>query len=118
MEEFAAVMAREQSTDDGRAVRDDVHATGRRAARNTLARGAAELIGKFASLVLFAVMARKVGQHALGAFVFAFAFLQIAMVPVDLGYDRWLIRRLAQDRDVTAGAAVEIFAIKLATAVP
>jgi O-antigen/teichoic acid export membrane protein len=91
---------------------------GSRAARNTFSRAAAELIGKFASLILFAVLARKVGQHSLGAFVFAFAFLQIALVPVDLGYDRWLVRRLSEDREAAGPVLVEVLGLKLVSAVP
>lgn len=91
---------------------------GHRAARNTFARAGAELIGKLASLFLFAVLARKVGQHGLGAFVFAFAFLQIALVPIDLGYDRWLVRRLAEDRPAAGHVFAEIAGLKLATAIP
>jgi O-antigen/teichoic acid export membrane protein len=94
------------------------HEAGRRAARNTFARAAAELVGKLASLVLFAVLARKVGQHGLGAFVFAFAFLQLALVPIDLGYDRWLIRRLSAERGAAGTLTVEVFALKLVTAIP
>jgi O-antigen/teichoic acid export membrane protein len=99
-------------------VADTAHEAGRRAARNTSARAAAELVGKLAAFVLFAVLARKVGSHGLGAFVVAFAFLQIALVPVDLGYDRWLIRHVSVDRDAAGVLGSRVLAIKLATAVP
>lgn len=97
---------------------ESAHAAGARAARNTLARGAAEVVGKVVAFVLFAVLARKAGQHGLGAFVLAFAFLQIGLVPVDLGYDRWLIRRVSADRSAAGPLLGEVFGIKLATAVP
>ena len=92
---------------------------GERAARNTAVRAAAEVVAKLASLALFAVLARETGASGLGAFVFAFAFLQIAMVPLDLGYDRWLVRRIAEDR--AAGSErllADVLAIKLVTAIP
>ena len=92
---------------------------GERAARNTAVRVAAEIVAKVASLALFAVLARETGVEGLGAFVFAFAFLQLAMVPVELGYDRWLVRRIAEDR---AGGSerllADVLAIKVVTAVP
>jgi O-antigen/teichoic acid export membrane protein len=50
--------------------------------------------------------------------VFAFAFLQIAFVPIDLGYDRWLVRRLSTDLDAAGGMTVEVFALKFVTAIP
>jgi O-antigen/teichoic acid export membrane protein len=99
-------------------VSDASHEVGSRAARNTVARGSAELVGKFASLILFAVLARKVGQNGLGAFVFAFAFLQIALVPVDLGYDRWLVRRVANNLDETGQVTAEVIGLKLLTTLP
>lgn len=91
---------------------------GARAARNTAARAGAEIVGKLAALVLFAVLARKVGETGLGAFVFAFAFLQIATVPIDLGYDRYLIKRVATERGDAPGLLWNIVALKLAWALP
>jgi O-antigen/teichoic acid export membrane protein len=91
---------------------------GARAARNTAARAGAEIVGKLAALVLFAVLGREVGQAGLGAFVFAFAFLQIAVVPVDLGYDRYLLKRAAIDRAAAGGLLWDIVALKLVLLVP
>lgn len=92
---------------------------GERAARNTALRAGAEVIAKLASLALFAVLARETGASGLGAFVFAFAFLQIATIPVDLGYDRWLVRKIAEEpgRDSERRLA-DVLAIKVATAAP
>lgn len=91
---------------------------GARAARNTAARGGAEIVGKLAALVLFAALAREVGEAGLGAFVFAFAFLQIAIVPVDLGYDRYLVKRVATERAAAPGLLWNVIALKLAWALP
>jgi O-antigen/teichoic acid export membrane protein len=71
---------------------------GERAVRNTLFRAVAEVVGKFASLVLFAVLARQVSTATLGTFVFALAWGEVAMTPVGLGIDRYLLRRVAMDR--------------------
>ncbi len=50
--------------------------TGERVAKNTLLRAIGEILGKLASLLLFAVLAREVGVSDLGAFVFAFAWVR------------------------------------------
>jgi O-antigen/teichoic acid export membrane protein len=91
---------------------------GARAARNTAARAGGEIVGKLASLVLFAVLGREVGESGLGAFVFAFAFLQIVFVPIDLGYDRWLVRQVAHDRATAAGLMWDVIALKLLRVLP
>jgi O-antigen/teichoic acid export membrane protein len=71
---------------------------GERAAKNTAVRAAGEIVGKLGSLVLFGVLARKVGDDRLGIFVFALAWAEVAMTPVGLGIDQYLLRRVAADR--------------------
>ena len=90
---------------------------GARAARNTAVRAIAEVAGKLASLVLFAALARAVGQSHLGVFVFAFAWVQIATTPIALGVDRYLLRQVARDRSRT-DELVNVLALKLALALP
>lgn len=82
------------------------------------ARATGEIAGKLASLVLFAALGRATGEGGLGVFVFAFALLQVAIVPVDLGYDRWAIRRLAVDRSDVRGLVADVFLMKLVLAGP
>jgi O-antigen/teichoic acid export membrane protein len=48
--------------------------------------------------VLFAVLARKVGDERLGIFVFALAWAEVAMTPVGLGIDLYVQRVVAGDR--------------------
>ena len=101
--------------------RPEVGAAGRaagRAAKNTAVRAAAELGGKFASLALLAVLAREQGPAGLGVFLFALAWCELSLTPVDMGFDRYFLRQIAAD-----GAALErLFAnvvfLKLARAVP
>lgn len=93
-------------------------ATGTRAARNTAIRAVGEIVGKLASLLLFAVMARKLGEAEVGVFVFAFAFLQIASMPIDLGFDRWMLRQVAADRSSVNALFFNILATKLALSGP
>ena len=89
-----------------------------RVARNTSTRALGEILGKLASLVLFAVLARTVGEIDLGAFVFAFAWAQIATIPVGLGFDRYVLRRVARDRSSVHDLFFNVLTLKLARAVP
>ena len=93
-------------------------ATGQRAVANTLLRAGADIIGKLASLVLFAVMARELSITDLGVYVFALALLQIAMVPVEFGFDRYLLRRIAKDRSSVHDLFFDIVSLKLVLTVP
>ena len=89
-----------------------------RVAKNTTARATGEILGKLASLVLFAVLARTVGEVDLGAFVFAFAWAQIATIPIGLGFDRYVLRRVARDRSTVDQLFFNVLTLKLARAVP
>ena len=61
-------------------------------------RAVGEIVGKLGSLVLIAVLARKVGDDGLGVFVFALAWGEVAMTPVGLGIDRYVLRQVAADK--------------------
>lgn len=86
-----------------------------RAAHNTALRALAEIIGKVATLVLFAALARAVGQAELGVFVFALAWLQIATLPTSVGIDRYFVRRIATDRSQVR-EVFSVIGLKLALA--
>jgi O-antigen/teichoic acid export membrane protein len=77
--------------------RNPAQEAGERAAKNTAVRAAGEIVGKLGSLVLLAVMAREVGDAKLGIFVFALAWGEVAMTPVGLGIDQYLLRQVAAD---------------------
>jgi O-antigen/teichoic acid export membrane protein len=77
-----------------------------------------EGIGKVATFILFAALARAVGPEGLGAFVLAFAILGIAIIPVALGADVYLLRRVARERSAIDHLFFNILALKLALAVP
>jgi O-antigen/teichoic acid export membrane protein len=91
---------------------------GERALWNTVLRAAGEIGGKLASLVLFAVLARQVSTAALGTFVFALAWSEVAMTPVGLGIDRYLLRRVAKDRPLVNSMFFNALALKVARGVP
>ena len=93
-------------------------ATGQRAIANTLLRAAGDIVGKLASLLLFAVMARELSVSELGVYAFAFAFMQIALVPIEFGLDRYLLRRIAKDRSTVHDLFFDIIGLKLAMTVP
>lgn len=96
----------------------NARAVGERAIANTLYRSAGEIAGRLASLALFAVVARKLGENGLGAFVFAVAYLGFVMVVVDLGLDRYILRAIARDRTSADHLFFNVIALKLALAVP
>jgi O-antigen/teichoic acid export membrane protein len=91
---------------------------GERAIANTLYRSAGEIIGRLASLALFAVVARRLGENGLGAFVFAIAYLGFVMVVVDLGLDRYILRAIARDRTSAHHLFFNVIALKLVLALP
>jgi stage V sporulation protein B len=96
----------------------DSRRAGERALANTAVRAAGEIVGKLAALVLFAVLARQVGPSDLGDFVFAVAWTQIAMTPVGLGVDRYLLRKVARDRSALGDFLFNALALKLTRSVP
>lgn len=93
-------------------------AAGRRAARNTGARGAAELVGKFSTLILFAAIGRALGQGDLGVLTFAFAYAGIAMTPVGFGTDPYLVRQVARSPAEVERLFWDVLVFKLAVAGP
>jgi len=91
---------------------------GERAIMNTAYRSGGEIVGRFSSLVLFAVAGRNLGQSGLGAFVFAIAFTGFVMVPVGLGLDRYALRIIAAERSSAHSLFFNVIVLKLALAVP
>ena len=53
-----------------------------------------------------------------GVFVLAFAFLQIVMVPIDLGFDRYLLRQVALERTRLPHLVANVLVLKLLLVVP
>jgi O-antigen/teichoic acid export membrane protein len=67
-------------------------------ARNAAVGIAAEVISKVASVVLYAVMARELGQDGFGEFTFAISLCILLMVLSGPGTNDILIREIARDR--------------------
>jgi len=82
-------------------------------------RAAGELVGKFASLALVAVLAREEGAQGLGIFFFALAWAELSMALVAMGFDDYFLRRVAGDKEeALEGLFANVIALKLARAVP
>jgi O-antigen/teichoic acid export membrane protein len=93
-------------------------ARGRRATRNAAVQAAGELIGKLASLVLFAAVARALGPAEIGLFVFALAFCQIAALPISIGLENLMLLEVARDRSALDRLFPNLVALKLGLTVP
>ncbi|MEA2142680.1 MAG: hypothetical protein QOI64_1110, partial [Solirubrobacteraceae bacterium] len=91
---------------------------GARAAKNTLVRAGSEVIGKIATFAVFAALARSLGESSVGVFVFALAYLQIAMYLVLSGADPYMLRRVANDHSAADRLFYNVFAVKLIVAGP
>jgi len=85
-----------------------------RVARNTALRASAEVVGKLASVVLFAFIARKLGASTLGDFVFALAVVQIVWAVAGFGLDRMALRDIAKDHSAVDRLFADMNGIKLA----
>ena len=91
---------------------------GERALKNTTVRAAGEIVGKLSTFALFAGLARAVGESGVGAFVLALALLGIAMMPIGLGSDPYLLRETAKDRRAIERLFFDVIGLKLALAGP
>ena len=89
-----------------------------RVARNAATRAGAEAAGKVASLVLMAVLARMEGPVGLGTLVLALAWAELAVTVIDLGFDRYLMRRVARDRSGLDELFFNVLRLKAVRAVP
>jgi O-antigen/teichoic acid export membrane protein len=93
-------------------------AAGHRAAINTFTRALGEIVGKFASLAVFVVLAREVGASEFGTFVFAFSWVQVATIPIALGAERYILHEVARNKETMHELLYNGIALKLVRAVP
>src|SRR3954468_5446756 len=89
-----------------------------RVARNTAVRFVADILGKIASLALFTVLAHEVGPAGVGVLVFALAWSELAVTPIDMGLDRYFLRRVAVERAELDARFFNVIALKLSRAMP
>jgi O-antigen/teichoic acid export membrane protein len=95
-----------------------VRGAGERAIMNTVYRSSGEIVGRFSSLLLFAVAGRRLGENGLGAFVFGIAFAGFVQFLGALGLDRYTLRAIARERSSTHSLFFNVLVLKLALALP
>lgn len=91
---------------------------GHRAARNTVVLMAAEIVGRLAWFAVFAGLGRAQGEAEVGVFVFAAAFVQIGILGLDLGLDRYLIKTVAKEWGERHKLTSDVVSLKLVIALP
>lgn len=83
---------------------------------NAALRAFTEIAGKVASIVLFAVIARKLGEVPLGEYVFALSLTQIIWVVGDFGTGRYVLQETAKDHNFIRGVFYDAVAQKVVVA--
>jgi O-antigen/teichoic acid export membrane protein len=91
---------------------EPVRAEPRRIAFGTLARSSGEAVGKLSSLLLFAVVARKLGQERFGDFVFGMSLSTVLLLVAGLGMQELLGREVAKDPRRADGLVWNVIALK------
>ncbi len=97
---------------------DAADGAGVRAFVNTAVRAGAEIVGKLATLALYAGIARATGADGLGTFVLAAAMAELGLIVVDLGLDQYMTREVARDRPRRQTLFADVLALKLTLLVP
>jgi O-antigen/teichoic acid export membrane protein len=90
----------------------------RRIAANTLYRAAGDLGSKVATISLFVVMARKLGDAQFGIFTFGLSLVTLVTVLADFGQNSVLVREVARDRSQVHRYFVNNVALQIVLAVP
>ena len=89
-----------------------------RVVKNTVLRAVGDIVGKLATLLVLATLARKVGASGMGVYVFALAWAELATLPVALGIDRFILRQVARDRRSLDDLFFNILWLKVSRFVP
>jgi O-antigen/teichoic acid export membrane protein len=90
----------------------------RRILANAGWRALSDVGSKLVTLLLYAVMARELGEASFGVFVFALAFVMLVTTLANFGQDGILTREVARDRNLVHGYFANTIAVKLAVALP
>ena len=90
----------------------------RRILANTFYRSLADVVSKVASIVLFVVMARELGDAGFGVFTFALSFVTIVTTLGGFGQDIVLTREVVRDRSRLAGYWANTVGLKLGLVLP
>lgn len=84
-----------------------------RVARNSGLTAAAEVLSKLCSLTFFAIVARELGESALGDYVFGLAVASLLWSFAGFGIDRLATRDFARDPASAAGAVIPMAVLKM-----
>jgi len=88
-----------------------------RVATNAIARAAGEAIAKVASLAFYVVMARELGTHGYGSYVFALALTGTLLIGSGFGTDELIARQVARDHTRQGWYLANTAGLKLVTSV-
>ncbi|MFN2593515.1 MAG: flippase [Actinomycetota bacterium] len=97
---------------------DEARATAHRIVVNTFYRTVGDLGAKVASVALYVVMARKLGEAGFGIFTFAISFATLVTTLGNFGQDRLLTREVARDRGQVHPYFANLFGLAFALSVP
>ena len=95
-----------------------IGAGARRILANAGWRALSDVGSKLVTLLLYAVMARELGEAAFGVFVFGLAFVMLVTTLASFGQDGILTREVARDRNLIHRYFANTVALKLALALP
>lgn len=90
----------------------------RRILSNALLRTVADLGGKVASIVLYAVMGRRLGDEGFGIFAFGLSFVTLVTTFASFGYKTVLTREVSRDRERVHDFVGDTLALQLALSLP
>lgn len=90
----------------------------RRILDNAALRAVADLGGKLASIALFAVMGRRLGDEGLGVYTFALSFVTLVTTFSGFGYKTVLTREVARDRERVHELLADTLALQAALSLP
>src|SRR4051812_11067858 len=88
-----------------------------RVATNTIARAAGEAVAKVASLAFYVVMARELGTHGYGSYVFALALTGTLLIAAGFGTDELIARQVARDHSRAGYYLANVGGLKAVTSV-
>ena len=88
-----------------------------RVATNTIARAAGEAVAKAASLAFYVVMARELGTHGYGSYVFALALTGTLLIGSGFGTDELIARQVARDHSRAGYYLANVGGLKAVTSV-
>src|SRR3954447_9340766 len=88
-----------------------------RVATNTVARAAGEAVAKATSLAFYVVMARELGTHGYGSYVFALALTGTLLIGSGFGTDELIARQVARDHSRAGYYLANVGGLKAVTSV-